>query len=247
MASILIEAPKGARVLVDGGGSLTGEFDTGARIVTPFLLSRKILRLDYVINSHAHQDHIGGLVSVLSTFNVRTFAGTPHLVGYPGHAALLETVERQHTKLEYWKRGDVIPLSAGTEMAVLHPRQGVSFENLNDASLVVAIEHKGERFLMPGDIGAGVEEELLQSGASLRARVLKIPHHGSAGSSTYAFLRAVSPQLALLSGGGIMPGLPSPEIIERYRLLSIPVLRTDRQGPITVCYRNNRLTYRVAP
>jgi len=101
-------------------------------------------------------------------------------------------------------------------------------------------------FLFPGDIGGSVEEELITSGASLKADVLKIPHHGSLTSSTLPFLRAVSPKLAVLSGGGVMAGLPARQTMERYRMLSIPTVRTDSQGPITVCSRAGRLTYHIA-
>jgi competence protein ComEC len=111
---------------------------------------------------------------------------------------------------------------------------------------VIKIIQKSRAFLFPGDISDSVEGELLESGASLRADVLKIPHHGSRTSSSFAFLGAVRPELAVLSGGGMMQNLPALETLERYRGLSIPVLRTDRQGPITVCSHGGRLTYRVS-
>ena len=242
----LIEAPKGVRILIDGGGSLSGDFDTGSRIVMPFLLSKKILTLDYVINSHGHEDHIGGLPSLLQNMNVRNFATTSHLVEYVHYRSLLETMRRKGTALQFWKKGDAYHFPAETEIAVLHPLQGATFENLNDASLVIAITRNGSTFLFPGDIGGSVEEELITSGASLKADVLKIPHHGSLTSSTLPFLRAVSPKLAVLSGGGVMAGLPARQTMERYRMLSIPTVRTDSQGPITVCSRAGRLTYHIA-
>jgi competence protein ComEC len=242
----LIEAPHGVRILIDGGGSVSGDFDPGSRIVMPFLLSRKILTLDYVINSHSHADHIGGLVSILRQFKVNTFITTPFLVEYAEHPSLLRIMRQQKTTVQFWKKGDVYPLPGETSIAVLHPPSAASFENLNDTSLVIKITQKSRAFLFPGDITDGVEEELLHSGVSLRADVLKIPHHGSRMSSSFAFLEAVSPELAVLSGGGVMQNLPSVETLERYRKLSIPVLRTDKQGPIAVCSRQGRLTYRVS-
>jgi competence protein ComEC len=242
----LIEAPRGVRILIDGGGSISGDFDPGSRIVMPFLLSRKILTLDYVINSHSHADHIGGLVSVLRYFKVNTFVSTPFLAEYGEYPSLLQIMRRQNTTLQFWKKGETYLLPEETSITVLHPPQAVLFENLNDTSLVLEVTQKGRTFLFPGDISVSVEEELLASGASLRADVLKIPHHGSATSSTFSFLRAVRPQLAILSGGGVLQSLPAFETLERYRELSIPVLRTDRQGPITVCSHGGRLTYRVS-
>ena len=242
----LIEAPRGVRILIDGGGSISGDFDPGSRIVMPFLLSRKILTLDYVINSHSHADHIGGLVSILRHLRVNTFVSTPFLVEYPQHPSLLQMMRQKKTTVQFWKTGDAYLLPGETSIRVLYPPRVAPFENMNDTSLVLDISQKGRTFLFTGDIGAGVEEELVASGVSLRADVLKIPHHGSATSSSFAFLRAVRPQLAILSGGGIMPSLPAPDTLERYRKLSIPVLRTDRQGPITVCSHGGRLTYRVS-
>ena len=242
----LIEAPRGVRILLDGGGSISGDFDTGSRIVMPFLLSKKILTLDYVINSHSHTDHIGGLVSILQSFNVDTFVSTPFLVEYAGYPSLLQTMRRKKTSLQFWKKGDTYRLPGETSIRVLHPPRGALFENLNDTSLVLDISQEDRSFLFPGDISDGVEQGLVASGASLRADVLKIPHHGSASSSSFVFLRAVRPQLAILSGGGVLQNLPAVDTLERYHRLSIPVLRTDAQGPITVCSHGGRLTYRVS-
>ena len=148
--------------------------------------------------------------------------------------------------VRFWKEGDTCLLPKGTNITVLHPPSGALFENPNDASLVIKIAHGDKAFLFPGDISGSVEEALLRSGIPLRADVLKVPHHGSRTSSTFAFLRAVRPEIALLSGGGVMQGLPALETLERYRQLSIPVLRTDRQGSILICSHRGRLTYRVS-
>jgi competence protein ComEC len=242
----LIEAPRGVRILIDGGGSVSGDFDTGSRIIMPFLLSRKILTLDYVINSHSHADHMGGLIAILRHFKVNTFVSTPFFVEYPEHPSLLQTMHQKKTTVQFWKKGDTCRLPGETSMEVLYAPQIASVENLNDTSLVIKIIQKNRAFLFPGDISDSVEEALLESGAPLRADVLKIPHHGSRTSSSFTFLGAVRPELAILSGGGVMQNLPAPETLERYRGLSIPVLRTDRQGPIIVCSQGDRLTYRVS-
>jgi competence protein ComEC len=242
----LIEAPHGVRILIDGGGSTYGDFDPGSRIVMPFLLSRKILTLDYVINTHSHADHIGGLVSILRYFNVNNFAATAYLAEYAEHPSLIRIMRQQKTALQFWKRGDAFRLPQDTGITVLYPPPGASFEDLNDTSLVIRITKQGRAFLFTGDISSSVEDGLIASGVSLKADVLKIPHHGSKTSSSFAFLRAVRPALAILSGGGVMQGLPSSETLERYRNLSIPVLRTDKQGPIVVCSHEGRLTYKIS-
>jgi competence protein ComEC len=167
-------------------------------------------------------------------------------VEYAEYPSLLQIMRQQKTTLQFWKKGDTFSLPEGTSMTVLHPPRGVSFEDLNDTSLVIRITQRGRTFLFTGDISSSVEEELIRSGVSLKADVLKIPHHGSKTSSAFAFLGAVRPELAVLSGGGVLPNLPAVETLERYRGLSIPLLRTNKQGPITVCSRGARLTYRVS-
>jgi competence protein ComEC len=238
----LVEAPEGVRILIDGGGSYSGDFDTGTRIVMPFLLSRKILTLDYVISTHAHADHIGGLPSIVKNLRVKKFVANAYLAQYPEVASLTHLLRERKTALELWQERDVYRLGRHTEAAVFHPPPNVPFENLNNTSLVMRITHEEHAFLFPGDIDTDVEEALLKSGAPLKSNVLKIPHHGSRSSSSLLFLGAVMPELAILSGGG-MQNVPSIEALERYRRLSIPVLRTDRQAPLAVCSRHGRLSY----
>ncbi len=240
----LIEAPKGVRILIDGGGSYSGDFDTGSRIVMPFLLSRKILTLDYVINSHIHADHIGGLSSIIRYLRVKRFAGSAYLGEHPEFASLSRLLRERNTALELWKKGDVYQPAHRTEAAVFHPPPNATFEHLNNSSLVIRITYERGAFLFPGDIDEEVEYALLRSGAPLKSDVLKVPHHGSRTSSSLPFLGAVGPVLAILTGGG-MQNVPSLETLERYRTLSIPVLRTDRQGPIAVCFHNGTITYKT--
>jgi competence protein ComEC len=233
------------RILIDGGGSYSGDFDTGSRIVMPFLLSRKILTLDYVINSHIHADHIAGLPSIVQHLRVKRFAGSAYLAEHPQFVTLSRLLRERNTTLELWKKGDVSQLAPRTAAAVFHPPPNATFEHLNNTSLVIRIAREGHTFLFPGDIDEEVEDGLLRSATLLKSDVLKIPHHGSRTSSSLPFLKAVKPSLAILTGGG-MQNVPSVEVLERYRTLSIPVLRADRQGPIAVCSRNGTLTYKVS-
>jgi competence protein ComEC len=98
-------------------------------------------------------------------------------------------------------------------------------------------------FLKITDIGSDVEEKLILAGNNLRADVLKIPHHGSRHSNSYEFLAAVQPKIAVLSVGKGILGIPSHEALKRYDVLSIPVLRTDRDGMITVWRNKDGIVY----
>ena len=244
----LIEAPGGLRVLIDGGGSYSGDFDSGARVVMPFLLSKKILTLDYVINSHPHGDHIGGLTSIIQNLRVHNFVGSAFLAEYPNLPQLLTLLRERGTNLALWKRGEVHVLGEdndGLHVSVFHPTPFTSFENLNDASLVFKISYKDHHILFPGDIGMDVEEKLVAASTELNSHVLKVAHHGSGSSSGYPFIRAVRPDVAILSAGGGIKSLPSHDTTDRFRQLSIPLFRTDKQGLVTVCSDGKKLTYAV--
>jgi competence protein ComEC len=127
-------------------------------------------------------------------------------------------------------------------MHVLTPSDTTRQDNLNDASLVLKVVLGDRSFLFAADIGEETEKALILSRAPLRSSVLKVPHHGSRYSSTTDFIRAVRPDLAVLSVGPGIRGIPSPETIARYAALSVPLYRTDRDGCVTVCTNGKRLT-----
>jgi competence protein ComEC len=228
--AILVEIPRGIRMLIDGGGLYSEEFDIGKSVLTPVLLSKKILSLDYVINTHPHRDHMGGLPYILNHFKVKQFITGAHFLSDPLYNTLLKTAKLKNIPVEFWKRGDIITLNTDTKLHVLHPPRGFTEENLNNRSLVMNMQYGQNNFLLTGDIETPVEEELIASHSSLNADVLKVPHHGSRHSSSPYFLLAVKPVIAVMSAGQGIKGIPSQETLERYRSLSIPVLRTDRDA-----------------
>ena len=243
--AILIEAPKGIRILIDGGSDYRGNFDTGRTIITPILLSKKILTLDYVINTHPHGDHIGGLPSILSTFHVNTFATSGYSVNDEQFSKVLKIIREKGIALQLWKQGDVFTLRDNVNIQVMHPPSGYPAENPNTSSLVLKLIYKDTAFLMTGDIESDIEAMLIMSHMYLKANILKIPHHGSKNSSSAAFLQAVKPDLAIMSVGAGIKGLPGKEALDRYKELSIPVLSTQDNGFIQVCQDGGRITYKT--
>jgi competence protein ComEC len=144
-----------------------------------------------------------------------------------------------------WRKGDGIKTRAFS-IDALYPAGTPPFDNLNDTSLVFKVRHGETTFLLPGDITTGVEEQLVLSGVPLKSDVLKLPHHGSASSNSFAFIYAVRPKLGILSGAaGVIKNLPSPEALLRYKALSIPVLRTDTQGLIEVRSDGSEITWKT--
>lgn len=244
--SILIEAPQGVRILVDGGGFHGGGFDVGEKIVTPLLLAKKIRTLDYVVATHPHSDHIGGLASVVRNFNVRHFVTGNLFPDYSEFQRLTETAARNGTVANLWKRGTSLVLAPGLQVSVLNPPASRRPDDVNNGSLVLLLRHGAHRFLLTGDIKEELEEELIVSGLPVRADVLKAAHHGSRFSSSLPSLLTTKPKLAIVTcGPGAPKGLPSPEALARFDMLRIPVLRTDRQGLIEVRSDGKRLTYQA--
>jgi len=242
--SILIEAPKGRRILIDGGSNFKGDFDMGKNIITPILLSKKIITLDYVINTHPHGDHIGGLLYILRYFKVRGFVTGGYYVREPVFLEAIETIREKKIGFHVWNTGDGVSMG-GLKMIVLNPDREYRADNLNNASLVMKIIYGERSFLFTGDIERDMEERLIMKNAPLRADVLQVPHHGSNNSNTLPFLMAVRPGLAVLSVGKGVMGLPGKEALERYRKLSIPVLSTLENGFISVCSDGKRLSYKT--
>ena len=215
----LLRLPDGAAALVDGGGSVDGSYDPGARDVLPLLRDLGIGRLAAVFVSHPHPDHVLGLGAV--AFSIP--ADHVFTNGDPGGEAV-------RAALAPWPRP--VPLRPGESWE----RAGVRFEvsggeraglGTNDASLVVRVTYGSTAFLFPGDVEARGEEAAVARGG-LRADVVKVPHHASRTSSSAAFVAAVAPRFAVASlGRGNPYGFPHAEVVERWRAAGAIVLRTD--------------------
>jgi competence protein ComEC len=241
--SIVVEAPKGVRILIDGGGFHTGDFDVGKSVLTPILLSKKILTLDYVINTHPHGDHLGGIPTILRDFKVNNFLTGSYFISQEKFIDVMKILKEKRIPLRTWKRGDRIVLENNAKIMVLNPGTDTSTDDLNDASLAMKMEYDNFSIFFTGDIGSDIEEKIILTGNDLRADVIKIPHHGSRHSSSYEFLAAVQPKIAILSVGRGIPGIPSNEVLKRFDAFAIPVLRTDKNGMIRVWKNKSGVAY----
>jgi competence protein ComEC len=235
----VVEAPGGAALLIDGGGSRDGAFDTGARIVEPFLRARGIVRLEVVALSHPHPDHLNGLFRILQRFPVGAFWSTGddgrnpeyrRLVGLARARGIPTPAVAPRALGAAW----VEPLAPFVDGAVAAP-PGLT---VNDASLVLRVRWGARAALFPGDLEADGEGELAGRpalGQDVSAAVLKVPHHGSRTSSSDDLLDAVRPRLAVISlGWRNQFHFPAPEVLARYAARGIRTLRTDRDGAVTV-------------
>ncbi len=251
--AIFLALPGRRTMLVDGGGSLDDRFDIGERVVAPYLWNHWVRRLDVVALSHPQPDHIGGLRAVLKNFPV----GEVWESGYPSTAPtyrwLHDFVRKQGVPLRRITRGDRIPLGSEVVVTVLHPpksfvirRQGRTSALVNNNSLVLAIDHPQVRLLLTGDIEKEAEASLLGAGLVLQADLLKVPHHGSRGSSSGSFLRSVRPRWAVVQAGDRNPfGHPHPEALSRYAAQGVTVFRTDQHGAVTFEFRDGTVRHRT--
>lgn len=215
----------GDAMLIDGGNVADSSF------VVAYLKAQGVEHLNYLVASHAHEDHAGGLSGPLNTVSVAhvycpvTEADGKYFSDFQTYTAA------QGLSIEVPQVGDTWPLGDAT-VTVLGPVR--DYEDANDASLVLAVDYGATSFLFTGDMGRAAEGDLLASGAELQADVLKVGHHGSGASSTSAFLDAVDAQYGVISvGADNVYGHPSPDALERLQNYGVILRRTDEAGTIT--------------
>lgn len=245
--ALLIKLPDGRTLLVDGGGYLfESSRDFGERYLVPALHSLKVSRIDFMVLTHPHPDHLGGLPAVAEQFQIGEFWQTAALGEGHDYQRLITALHRQQTRLRVLKQGDC-PLLAGTLVCtVLSPlEQNRSGPVENDASLVLHLQHDSFSALFMGDAGFAVEDQLAKYGLG-EITVLKVGHHGSKSASGEHFLGKIRPKVAVVSAGaGNSFGLPAPETLERIRQQGARVYRTDLQGSVMVT--NDKSGYMVTP
>ncbi|MGA8532877.1 MAG: DNA internalization-related competence protein ComEC/Rec2 [Candidatus Tumulicola sp.] len=244
--AIVVQTPAGHAVLVDAGGRLERgnpgsdsiAESIGERIVAPFLLRSGIHRLDAVIVSHPHGDHAGGVAPVLRHLRVAELADSGQRYGGHAYRDAIMTARAQSVPLVYPRAGSAWRFDDGVTLQFIGPSLPFvanSRNDINENSVAFILRYKTFCMLFTGDAGAAAEQRFLSEGVDLRCAVLKIGHHGSAYSSTPAFIEAVHPTYAVISvGRHNLFGHPALQTLQTMQRFGASVYRTDENGAITV-------------
>lgn len=243
---LLLQTPNGRTVLIDGGGAndetQAAQREIGEKVVVPFLHYEGIDRVDVLIITHPHGDHVGGLSAVLREEQVGVVLdGTCLPYPSPAYTDVLALVRQKHIPYVHAVRGMRLALDKGVTADVLNPpAQGLAYgtdpnnDAVNNYSVVLRLNYGRTHFLLDGDAENEAEASMLAAYGDLSADVLKCGHHGANNASSDAWLDRVQPRFGAISCGLHNPfGHPSPGTLARLAAHNVRVFVTAKNGAIT--------------
>ena len=228
----------GKTMLIDGGNS------DDSNLIYSFLHKKGIKYLDYIIATHAHEDHVGGLSGALNYAKVGTVYSPVTSYNTAAFRNFASGVKKQGKSITIPTVGTTFSLGSAT--CTIYAVNTIPSDT-NNTSIVMRIVYGNTSFLFTGDAEREVEEKLVNSGFELKSDVLKVGHHGSYTSSSYQFLRSVMPEYAVIScGKGNSYGHPHADPLSRLRDTGATIFRTDMQGDIYCTSDGNEITFTVS-
>lgn len=225
-----IEFPDGETMLIDAGPS-----DSGNKIVR-YIRNLGYDRIDYVVATHPHADHIGGMKKVIEAFDIGAVYMPKAETNTSTYENLLEAIQNKGKKIKTAKAGTRIFDTGDNSLKIetLAPNSS-SYEELNDYSVVLKITYGKVRLLYMGDAETTSEREILKKNYDVSADVVKVGHHGSSSSSGQNFVNEVDAQYAIFSLGADNDyGHPHKQVVDRWTKSGAQVLRTDEYGTIVL-------------
>ena len=208
----------------------------GDRVVAPVLRGAGVRQLQFAVLTHGDGDHIGGAASVLREFRPHDIWEAIPVPPFEPLRALRVAAQGIGARWTTVQAGDVT-LIDGVQVSMRHPRppEWERQKVRNDDSIVLELAWRDVSVVLSGDIGREVEQRIAATFPPSRLRVVKVPHHGSATSSSEAFVRALSPRVAVVSVGRTNGfGHTAPVVLDRYRAVGSEIFRTDRDGAVMV-------------
>lgn len=235
--AILIRTPEGETILIDGGEAYNRLNDC--------LLQLGVRKIDLLVLTHPHADHVGGLAKIFGDYNVGMVldGGQPHASSL--YLNFLSMIEETNTSYKLARAGQKFLIGDELEIFVLHP--GKEFikgtdSDLNNNSVVMKLEHGDISFLFTGDVEEEAEREILLGGGNLTSDILKVPHHGSSSGCYLKFLENVNPKVAVISAGeNNRYGHPASSTLNKLKQLGVEIYRTDKNGTVTITSDENKL------
>ncbi|MFY2310264.1 MBL fold metallo-hydrolase [Lysinibacillus fusiformis] len=223
--SILIESPNGKTMLIDGGVKGAGQQ------VVSYLKELGVNKLDQVVATHPDADHIGGLIPVLQTIPIEQFYDSGKVHTSQTFEEMLMAIDQKNIPYYVPKTGDLIEFDKDVTVKVLNANEHAT--DNNDASIVLKVAYGNVSFLLTGDAGIALEKEMMQN--DVTATILKAGHHGSNTSSSEEFIRAVKPEVTILSyGEDNKYGHPHAEVVDRLQAMGSNIYATAESGTIIV-------------
>ena len=237
--ALLLVDPQGKTLLIDGGGppgfARANAFDVGEDVVSPFLWARGISRLDAVLLTHPHSDHMDGLRAVIANFHPRVLYVGAHET--EDEAALFAAAEKEKTSVQRLRTEEELRVGE-IAVEVLAAGEVSQSTKVNDESVVLRVRYRDSQALLLGDAERDLEFRIAKDAHDVD--VLKVAHHGSATSTTPELLSAVKPKLAVISVGADNPyGHPRAEVLKRLQEAGAVVYRTDVNGATTFYLNGN--------
>ena len=238
--SILVQSPSGKTMLIDAGNSGDSEF------IKDYIKKLKIKKIDILIATHPHEDHIGGMKAIVEAFDIGKIYMPKSTATTKTYKNLLTAVKNKNMKITTAVPGKM-EFDADLNANILAPNSE-EYKDLNDYSVVVKVTYPKTSFLFTGDAEEVSEEEMKEKKYDMKADVLKVGHHGSRSSTSEAFLKAVSPKYAIVSVGKDNDyGLPDETVMDRLEAAKVKVFRTDIDGTIIAKSDGKTVTFDKKP
>jgi len=215
----------GSAMLIDGGNP------SDSSLIYSFLQRYGITHLEYIVATHAHADHVGGLVGALNYATVSVALSPVTDFDTRAFENFVRYLNAQGVSITVPKHGDTFMLGS-SHVQIVGPINESS--NPNNTSIVMRVTYGETIFLFAGDAEGALERDILEAGYDISATVLRVGHHGGDTSTTYPFLREIMPTYAVIScGRDNQYGHPHENLLSRLRDADVTVFRTDMQGTIT--------------